>query len=488
MSRDLDLDRLSTGDTVVVEVDQKQGNTAIGNTKDSQMTILQCDAKPGELIQAEVIEIDKNTREITAVSEEADSPTEDYTIGEKLTVSVDQVVNKNAHVSLGPKSTLKIIDYPYESKSVEVIVTNIRGETVLTRRLVEVDELSRSQLVAINQTDNVEVRVSPELSTTELNVFISHLLVAGNWDVLEDVFRQHPDTEKANISLAVKALKQRSVSLQGVLRDILYTALADKPGLAPVFGVEYLGAVIHAGEYPRAWENNVRGNFAVYCSNHDIEPSYTSITPVDRLKVESTISANQLFVEGRQSKARDRSINRKLREVWDEYCAVCGHQAKSRHDKTGIEGSHIYPVQFGGPDQVGNILPMCRNDHWAFENGWIAITDEHTVEYHSELPEEVAGLLQVNHGDQLVLQKGYEPDRDYIVLHRRIHGFDPIQVGQRFPLVMNNVGVTGVQTTFPSGETLVVPYDAIGELDSYSLTVVVTDVNDGSITAIPIEE
>jgi hypothetical protein len=488
MSRALDFGHLSPGDTIVVEVARRQGDTAISETKNSEIIVQQCQSEPGELVQAEIVAIDRSAREITAIPEHADSPVEEYTAGDTLTVSVDNVVNENAHVSLGPNSTLKVVDYPYESTDVEVVVTNIRDETVLTRRLIEIDELSRSQLVAINQTDTVEVRVSPDLSITELNVFISHLLAAGNWDILEDLFLQHADTDKANISLATDALKQQSAGSLGLLRDILNTALADKRGLAPVFGVEYLGAVIHAEAYPSAWENNVKGNFAVYCSNHDTEPSYTSITPVDQLKVESTIDANQLFVEGRQSEARDHSINRELRHVWDEYCAVCGHQAQSRHDKTGIEGSHIYPVKFGGPDQVGNILPMCRNDHWAFENGWIAITDEYTVEFHPELPEDVAGLLQVDPGEKLFLQEGYEPNWDYIVLHRRIHGFDPIQVGHRFPLVIDNVGVKGAQTTFPSGETVVIPYEAIGERDSHSLTVVITDVSDETITAVPVEE
>lgn len=326
------------------------------------------------------------------------------------------------------------------------------------------------------------------METKSLNVYISHLIAAQNWNILEEIFRQHHDTEQANIDIAWKLFEKQSDYPSAGLRDILYTATVDNHALAPIFGAEYLGAIIETGEYPRAWENSVQGNFAVHCSNYGIEPSHSSVSPVEQLKLEATIEADQLFIQGRQSDSRDHSINRKLRNLWNKRCAVCGNRAESRHDKTGIEGSHIYPVKYGGPDQKGNILPMCRNDHWAFENGWIAITDEYTVDYYSQIPDSVASLLNANQGDQLFLKEGYEPDRDYIALHRQIHGFDPIQIGNRFPIVLDSVGINGAETCFPSGDTLVVPYDAVSEADSYSITVVVTDTSGSDITARPIKK
>lgn len=490
MSRELDLNRLSPGDAVVVDIDKQCEDEAIADTDETNMTIIQCDTPEGEPIQAEILSIDRENKDILAVPEGLESAVKDYTIGDELTVSVDTIIKGNAQVSLGPRSTLKIIGYTHKSSGIPVVVTNVREQdnTVLAKRLVKIDDLSRQDLIEADQTDPIELRVSPDMKIKALNVFVSHLLAAQNWDILQELFRQHHDTEKANISIAWEFLQNQSNQLQAGLRDILFTAIANHRALAPAFGAEYLGSIIEAGEYPRAWENSVQGNFAVHCSNYGIEPNYTSISPIERLKVESTINADQLFIEGRQSGSRDHNINTRLRNVWDERCAVCGYCAESRHNKTGIEGSHIYPVQYGGPDSVGNILPMCRNDHWAFENGWIAISEEYTVDYYSDIPDDIASLLKADQGDQLLLEEGYEPDRDYIALHRRIHGFDPIQVGHRFPIVLDKVGLNGIQTSFPNGDTLVVPYDAATEANSYSITVVVTDTNGSSITARPIKE
>jgi hypothetical protein len=489
MSRELDLSRLSPGDAVIVDIDQQREDSAIADTVDTHMSIIQCDTPEGEPVQAEILDIDRANQEILAVPKDIESPIGKYAIGDELTVSVNNVTKGNAHVSLGPKSTLKVLNYTHKLDDIDVIVVNIREEdnTVLAKRLVKINQLSRSKLNEADQTGEIELRVSAEMDIENLNVFISHLIAAQNWDVLEKLFQQHQNSKKANIDIAWDLFEKQSDYPSAGLRDVLYTAVADNRALAPVFSCEYLGVVIEAKEYPVAWRSSIQGNFAAHCSAYGIEPNYSSVSPVKELEPEATIEADQLIIQARQSDSRNHSVNRKLRNVWNERCAVCGHGAESRNDKTGIEGSHIYPVKYGGPDQKGNILPMCRNDHWAFENGWIAITDRYTVDYYSDIPDSVASLLNVNQGDQLLLRDGYEPDRDYIALHRQIHGFDSIQVGNRFPIVLDSIGVNGAQTHFPSGDTIVVPYDAVREVDNYTINVVVTDTSGGNIIARPIK-
>jgi hypothetical protein len=490
MTRNLDLERLSTGDAVVVEVQEQNEDSAIADTEESEMKIVNCDTGEGNPVQAEILDIDYNTKEILAIPKSLSSPVEDYSIGDVLTVSVDQIEENNAHVSLGPKSNLKIIDYDQKLDDISVVVTSVREQenTVLAKRHIKIDDLSQRQLVEVNQTDTVELRLSPDISIKKINVYISHLVAGQNWDMLQELLRQHHNTEYANINVGWQLINNQSTHPQGGLRDLLYTVANKHSGLAPAFGAEYLGSIINSEEYPQAWENNVKGNFAVHCANYGIEPNYSSVSPVDQFKRETTIDPSQLFVKGRESESRDHGINKRLRNVWEKKCAVCGYSAESRHDKTGIEGSHIYPVKYGGPDAEGNILPMCRNDHWAFENGWIAITDEYTIDFYSEIPDSVAGLLQVDQGDPLILEDGYEPDKEYIALHRRIHGFDRIAVGHRFPIVLDNVVINGVRTTLPSGDKIVVPYDSVSDVDSYSVTVVVTDIDENKITARPIGE
>lgn len=114
MSRNLDLNRLSPGDAVIVEIEEQHEENAIGDTEDTLMTIIECDASEGEPIQAEILNIDRKNQEVLAVPKRLESPVSDYTVGEEVTVSIDKVTKGNAHVTLGPNSTLKVLNYTHK--------------------------------------------------------------------------------------------------------------------------------------------------------------------------------------------------------------------------------------------------------------------------------------------------------------------------------------------------------------------------------------
>lgn len=483
----MDLQNLTPGDAIVVELTttNNDGTRGLAEREGTVISIANPDGAVGEWIDVEVIDIDYDAGVIEAVSDSRPGLDELYQFGDVLTVNVDTVRNGSAFVEIEPGRSLKIEGYPHHHKNIDVIVRSTDPEFLRCERFHQIDELSMAALVNTAHRYPCHIEFSEALTAEELNVFISHALAGGDWSTLKRLLRKFPDVQRVDFSTATMLLGELDDITPAIWRDILYTVVRDYPQFVESIGADYLGAILENNEIPRAWQDSVLGNTAFLLDTHDVTIRYTKIDIPSGSQQNATVSEHARYISTRTTEMRNSSINRELRDIWNERCSVCGYCAVSRHDKTGIEGSHIYPVQYGGPDKVGNILPMCRNHHWAFENGWIAISDNYTVLIHPDTPDSVRGLLGVEEDDNLYLVEGYEPDRKYVALHRRIHGFEPIQYGQQFPIKLKTLTEEGASVRFPDGTTLKVPMSSLGKGVTQFFTVRVTEVSDDGVRAVP---
>ena len=91
-----------------------------------------------------------------------------------------------------------------------------------------------------------------------------------------------------------------------------------------------------------------------------------------------------------------------------------------------VEAAHIYPKSEGGSDDVRNGLALCKFHHWAFDNGWISITDEHEILVREEPGEEAYDELADFDGTALSLpeKSDHHPHQIFLREHRRLHGFE----------------------------------------------------------------
>jgi putative restriction endonuclease len=78
-------------------------------------------------------------------------------------------------------------------------------------------------------------------------------------------------------------------------------------------------------------------------------------------------------------RARDAAFTRLVRDTYNERCAVCGSKRESPNGNPEVEAAHIYPKQQGGSDDVRNGIALCKLHHWAFDTGWLSLSDEHEV-------------------------------------------------------------------------------------------------------------
>ncbi|AHG00718.1 hypothetical protein HALLA_05705 [Halostagnicola larsenii XH-48] len=84
------------------------------------------------------------------------------------------------------------------------------------------------------------------------------------------------------------------------------------------------------------------------------------------------------FTESRR-RARDHAFAELVKDAYDYSCAICGSSRETPAGNPEVEAAHIYPKREGGSDDVRNGLTLCKLHHWAFDTGWLAISDEHEI-------------------------------------------------------------------------------------------------------------
>ncbi|ERG99058.1 MAG: hypothetical protein J07HQX50_00200 [Haloquadratum sp. J07HQX50] len=116
------------------------------------------------------------------------------------------------------------------------------------------------------------------------------------------------------------------------------------------------------------------------------EPSRKSIE-TERARLKNALNRepqltddSETYTESRR-RARDSAFSELVRQAYDETCAICGsrRETPSGNPEAEAEAAHIYPKREDGVDDIRNGVALCKLHHWAFDNGWLAISDEHEV-------------------------------------------------------------------------------------------------------------
>ncbi|MDF9744703.1 HNH endonuclease [Natrinema salsiterrestre] len=127
-----------------------------------------------------------------------------------------------------------------------------------------------------------------------------------------------------------------------------------------------------------------------------------------------------------QRRVRSSAFPKTVTAAYDGQCAICGKSRESPNGTIDIEAAHIYPKRANGRDNVRNGLALCRLHHWAFDTGWLAVSDDYRVLV-ADRPdlegyEEFAAL----EGDSLTLpaDEDRRPHAKFLATHRERHGFE----------------------------------------------------------------
>jgi putative restriction endonuclease len=116
-----------------------------------------------------------------------------------------------------------------------------------------------------------------------------------------------------------------------------------------------------------------------------------------------------------------------IKQLYGFKCAICGTGLIAPDRKPAVESAHIFPKEHDGSDDYRNGVCLCLMHHWAFDAGWLAITDDHRVIVHDDLP---AGgeydFIRRYAGEAIDLpaQSEFIPHPLFLRAHRELKGFE----------------------------------------------------------------
>lgn len=125
-------------------------------------------------------------------------------------------------------------------------------------------------------------------------------------------------------------------------------------------------------------------------------------------------------------KTRSALFRRRVTKYYDQTCAVCGSTRRTPEGNPEVEAAHIYPRRENGRDHYRNGLALCRLHHWAFDSGWLSMTDEFEILVRQDEEREEHGEFVELEGQELHLPSNEEhrPHPKYLKKHRQMHGFE----------------------------------------------------------------
>jgi putative restriction endonuclease len=90
----------------------------------------------------------------------------------------------------------------------------------------------------------------------------------------------------------------------------------------------------------------------------------------------------------RKSPVRNAIFRKAVVEAYDYRCAFCRLKVMRTLTQNIVDGSHIKPFSQFYDNQVDNGISLCKNHHWAFDQGWFSIDDEYRIIVANDLEEE----------------------------------------------------------------------------------------------------
>jgi len=152
--------------------------------------------------------------------------------------------------------------------------------------------------------------------------------------------------------------------------------------------------------------------------NETLDRLNAKLNKEPELKAEKTHTRTQQIV-------RSSAFRRKIYDIYDETCVVCGARRASPDGYPEIEAAHIYPKSEDGNDDIRNGLGLCKLHHWAFGVGWLSIADDYDLLVKDARQRQ--GFEEFNRlsGQRIRLPENerLRPHPKFLRAHRSIHEF-----------------------------------------------------------------
>lgn len=124
---------------------------------------------------------------------------------------------------------------------------------------------------------------------------------------------------------------------------------------------------------------------------------------------------------------RDSVFREMIKKLYSERCAICGSDLHSPDGKPEVQSAHIFPKERKGSDDLRNGICLCRLHHWAFDSGWISISNELLIMVKDDIPDtEFYKQIKKYQGNPLSKpsELKFSPHIIFLSEHRKMHHFE----------------------------------------------------------------
>lgn len=120
--------------------------------------------------------------------------------------------------------------------------------------------------------------------------------------------------------------------------------------------------------------------------NQSLEDS--SLAELEEQGEVSEVEKKKLRVYLKKSLVREAFFRKAVIHLYDYRCAFCRMKVTRSLNQSIVDGAHIKPFSKFFDSQVDNGISLCKNHHWAFDQGWFGIDDHYKIIVASDLEEE----------------------------------------------------------------------------------------------------
>lgn len=162
------------------------------------------------------------------------------------------------------------------------------------------------------------------------------------------------------------------------------------------------------------------GNYAVY--DGVIQVFEQAVAKVDVSEQDVKVAPEDIsYIEKRKNDISQLFTEKQFRDfvsvAYQHKCAITGTVIEYK-DLNNLETAHIRPKSHGGPFLPCNGMTLCRDFHWAFDHGFLALSDDYRVMVSKKAP---SPLLLPYDGKAIFLptEPFFQPELEYVQYHRK---------------------------------------------------------------------
>jgi putative restriction endonuclease len=157
----------------------------------------------------------------------------------------------------------------------------------------------------------------------------------------------------------------------------------------------------------------------------EVEQAQSNIDVDASTPDEPELTEDQTTYTQPEVRVRSKAFVQQVKDVYDHTCVVCGAHRFSPEGNPEVEAAHIYPKREGGSDDVRNGIALCKLHHWAFDTGWISISDDYEILVKNAPQKDGYGDFKQFGGEKIRLPTGSQakPHPKFLEQHRKLHGF-----------------------------------------------------------------